>query len=89
MSESSVIEIGRQALEVTLVVAGPLLAASLFIGVFVSLIQVATSIQDVTLTFVPKILVVTLLMMVLGPWMIRMLVDFTQRIFAAIPGATG
>jgi len=89
MSEASVIEIGRQALEVSLLVAAPLLAASLLIGIIVSLLQVATSIQDVTLTFVPKILVVTALMLVFGPWMIRTLVDFTQRIFLEIPGALG
>lgn len=89
MSESSVIEIGSQALQVTLLVASPLLAASLLIGIVVSLVQVATSIQDVTLTFVPKILAVTLLMLLFGPWMIRTLVDFTQRIFLLIPGAVG
>ncbi len=89
MSEANVIEIGRQALEVSLLVAAPLLAASLLIGILVSLVQVATSIQDVTLTFVPKILVVTLLMLVVGPWMIRTLVDFTHRLFISIPGVVG
>ena len=89
MTEASVLEIGTQALQVALLVAAPLLAASLAIGIIVSLIQVATSIQDVTLTFVPKILGVTLLMLVVGGWMIRTLVDFARELFIAIPRLIG
>jgi len=89
MTEANVIEIGRQALQVSLMISAPLLIASLLIGLIVSLFQVATSIQDITLTFVPKIVGVALLLMIFGPWMIRSLVDFAYKMITAIPGAVG
>ena len=89
MSEAAVVEIGRQALQVALLAALPMLLASLVVGVLVSLIQVATSLQDATLTFVPKILAVGGALLLAGHWIIRILLDFTRHIFAALPGAVG
>lgn len=89
MSESAVIEIGRQALQVAIMVALPMLLASLVTGILVSLFQVATSLQDVTLTFVPKILAVGAALLLAGTWIIRMLVDFTHKIFSSLPGVLG
>ena len=89
MSETMVIEIGQQGLYVALLVAAPLLLTSLVIGLLVSLVQVATSIQDVTLTFVPKIVLSAVVLALIGPWMIRTIVDFTQRLWTAAPGILG
>ena len=89
MGQTDVIELGRQGLQVALLVAAPLLLISLVIGLLVSLFQVATSIQDVTLTFVPKIAAVALALLLIGPWMLRMLIDFTRRLLDAIPGMLG
>jgi flagellar biosynthetic protein FliQ len=80
MSETLVIEIGRQAIEVALLVALPLLAVSLVVGLLVSLFQVTTSLQDVTLTFVPKILAVGVTLLLVGNWMLQMLVGFTRQL---------
>jgi flagellar biosynthesis protein FliQ len=85
MSDTFIIEICRQALHVALLVAAPMLAASLIVGILVSLVQVATSLQDATLTFVPKILAVAAALILAGNWIIHTLLDFTRQIFAAIP----
>ena len=89
MGEAEVLELARQALQVTLLVAGPMLMASLVIGIFISLIQVATSIQDATLTFVPKIIAVGVTLLLAGAWMIRVLTEFTHRVFSSVAGAAG
>ena len=89
MGQSDVIELGRQGLQVALLVAGPLLLISLVIGLVISLIQVATSIQDVTLTFVPKIVAVAVALLLIGPWMLRTLIDFTRRLLDSVPGMLG
>jgi flagellar biosynthetic protein FliQ len=89
VSDSAVVEIGRQALQVAIMVALPMLLASLVTGILVSLFQVATSLQDVTLTFVPKILAVGAALLLAGTWIIRMLVDFTHKIFSSLPGVLG
>ncbi len=89
MSDAFVLEISRQALHVALLVAMPMLAASLLIGIVVSLVQVATSLQDATLTFVPKILIVAVALLLAGNWMIHTLLDFTRHVFAALPTVVG
>lgn len=66
-------------------VAGPLLAAVLIIGVLISVVQVATQIQEMTLTFVPKLLVSALVLIFLGSWMMRQMTQFAQGLFLAIP----
>lgn len=85
MSEALVIEIGRQAIQVALLVAMPMLGISLIIGLLISLFQVATSLQDVTLTFVPKIVAVGLTLVLAGGWMLRVLMDFTNHLLTNIP----
>ena len=89
MGQADVIELGRQGIQVALLVAGPLLMISLVIGLVISLFQVATSIQDVTLTFVPKIVAVAVALLLIGPWMLRTLIDFTRQLFNAVPGLLG
>jgi flagellar biosynthesis protein FliQ len=89
MSDASILDISREALHVALVVAMPMLAASLLVGIVVSLIQVATSLQDATLTFVPKILAVAAALLLTGNWIIHTLLDFTRHVFAALPTVLG
>ena len=89
MTDTAVLEIGRHALQVALMVAMPMLLASLVVGIVVSLIQVATSLHDQTLTFVPKILAVAGALFLAGNWIIHMLVDFTRAVFEAVPGMLG
>lgn len=68
-----------------IVIAGPVLIATLVIGVLISVLQVATQLQEATLTYVPKLLVVALVMIGLGPWMIARITDFAHGLYQAIP----
>jgi flagellar biosynthetic protein FliQ len=85
MDQAMVISVGKQALQVTLMVAAPLLGFGLIAGVLVSVFQAVTSIQDMTLTFIPKILAVILALILFFPWMLNVLVDFTTDLFSNIP----
>ncbi|HNB26097.1 MAG TPA: flagellar biosynthesis protein FliQ [Alphaproteobacteria bacterium] len=80
MDESALLEIGRDAVIVTLKLGAPLMLISLLIGLIISLFQALTQIQEVTLTFVPKIVVVFISMLLLAPFMLHTLSDFTERI---------
>ncbi len=86
MTPQTVIAIGREALTVTLLVAAPMLIFGLIIGLIISIFQAITQINEMTLTFVPKILAVALSLLIFLPWMINLLTDFTQHMFALIPG---
>jgi flagellar biosynthetic protein FliQ len=85
MTPEYVIGFGRQAIEVTLLVAAPMLGLGLLVGVLISLFQAVTQIQEMTLVFVPKIVAVMVAIVVFSPWMIRMLVTFTAKVFMDIP----
>lgn len=80
MDEAALMEIGRDAVIVTLKLGAPLMLISLLIGLIISLFQALTQIQEVTLTFVPKIVVVFISMLLLAPFMLHTLTDFTERI---------
>ncbi len=82
MNEAAVMDVGRQAVQVALMVAMPMLAVSLIVGLVVSLFQVATSLQDVTLTFVPKIVAVGLTMILAAHWIMQVLVSFTHSMLS-------
>lgn len=82
MTESVVIDVGSRAIQVALMLSLPLLLVSLVTGLVVSLFQVATSLQDVTLTFVPKILAVGLTLIFAGHWMLRYLISFAEALFS-------
>ena len=82
MTESMIVEIGRQTIEVALLVALPMLLVSLVVGLAVSLFQVATSLQDVTLTFVPKILAVGLTLLLASHWILNVLLGFTRQLLS-------
>ena len=89
MTPSTVMEIGRQALETTLMISAPLFIAALATGLLVSIFQAATSINEATLSFVPKLVVTFLVLLLAGPWMITVMTDYMRRLFEAIPGLIG
>ena len=86
MDESVLLEVGRDAVIVTLKLGGPLMIIALLIGLVISLFQALTQIQEVTLTFVPKIIVVFIAMLLLAPFMLHTLTDFTERIMLQAVG---
>ncbi len=89
MNPQSVITLGQQGMEVMLMVGAPLLLAALATGLLVSVFQAATQLNEATLSFLPKLMAVLAAMVVAGPWMIQLLVDYIQRLFASIPSAIG
>ena len=89
MTPSSVIEIGRVAIEVTLLVAMPMMLAALVTGLVVSIFQAATQINEMTLSFVPKLIAMFLTLVLAGPWMLTVLTDYMRRLFESIPGMIG
>ena len=89
MTPQMVVAIGREALSVTIMVAAPMLAFGLVIGLIISIFQAVTQINEMTLTFVPKILAVALALLVFLPWMINMLTDFAHHMFDLIPTLAG
>lgn len=89
MTPTTVIEIGRGALELTLMVSAPLFAAALITGLVVSIFQAATQINEMTLSFVPKLLAAFITLVVAGPWMLTKLTDYITRLYEAIPGLIG
>jgi flagellar biosynthetic protein FliQ len=89
MTPTTVIEIGRQAVEVTLLISAPLFIAALATGLLICIFQAATQINEATLSFVPKLIVVFVTLIVAGPWMITVLTDFMQRLYGSIPSIVG
>ena len=85
MSEGYVISLAQNAMTVMLMIAGPVLIVSLIIGIVISLIQAATQINEVTLSFIPKIIGIGLVMMLLGSWMLQQLILFTSKILNSLP----
>ena len=89
MTPETVIEVGTQAMKVTALLAAPLLLSALVVGLLVGMFQAATQINEMTLTFVPKLIVVGLVILVAGPTLLNILLGFTTRLFESIPGMIG
>jgi flagellar biosynthetic protein FliQ len=89
MTPETVMMIGKQALEVTVMVSAPLLLAALLTGLIVSVFQAATQINEMTLSFIPKLLAMFVAMIVAGPWMLTVMVDYMRNLFASLPGMVG
>ncbi|MBH74102.1 MAG: EscS/YscS/HrcS family type III secretion system export apparatus protein [Rhodospirillaceae bacterium] len=85
MEVSDVITIGREALIVTMMIAGPLLGGILLVGVVIGILQAATSIQEMTLSFIPKLIIVVATLFILGGWQILTLVEYLQSLLANLP----
>ena len=89
MSPETVVTVGRQALEVTLMLAAPLLLTALAVGLIVGIFQAATQINEMTLSFIPKLLAMAAVLAITGPWMIKSLVEYTRSLIESIPGLIG
>jgi flagellar biosynthetic protein FliQ len=85
VNDAQVIDLVRESLVIGAKLAGPILVVTLVIGVFVSLIQTVTQIQEATLTFVPKIGAVAVLLLLTGSWMMRTLADWVTQLWTSIP----
>lgn len=85
LDSALVIDMGREALWVSVLIAGPLLGIALAVGLIIGVIQAATSINEMTLSFIPKLVGLVLILVVLGSWQISVLVDFTRKIYERIP----
>ncbi|MBE2258484.1 MAG: flagellar biosynthesis protein FliQ [Candidatus Accumulibacter sp.] len=85
MTPELVMDVGRQAVEMTLLLGAPLLLAALLIGLIVSIFQAATQINEQTLSFIPKLVGVFLTLLLAGPWMLEMMVEYVRRLFESIP----
>ncbi|NCC24554.1 MAG: flagellar biosynthetic protein FliQ [Deltaproteobacteria bacterium] len=85
MTPEFVIGFARQSIELTLTIALPMLGVGLLVGVFVSMVQAATQIQEMTLTFVPKIIAVFLALLFTFPWIMDKIVTFTREVFLNLP----
>ena len=89
MSPDTVIDISQQVLYVIAMIAAPMLLSALGIGLFIGMFQAATSINEQTLSFIPKLIVLLLSILVAGPWMLNLLVSFTRRLYLDIPVLIG
>jgi flagellar biosynthetic protein FliQ len=89
MTPETVVTIGRQALEMTLMLSAPLLLTALAVGLIVGIFQAATQINEMTLSFIPKLLAMAAVLALTGPWMIRQLVEYTRNLIESIPGMIG
>ena len=85
MNQDTIIHLSVQAMEVTLKVSAPFLVTGLAVGLLISIFQAATQIQEQTLSFIPKIVAVGIVVAVGGPWMLDQLVGYTRALFLAIP----
>jgi len=87
VTPESVIEFGQHALYVAILVAAPLLLTALAVGLLVGVIQAATQINEMTLSFIPKLIAMAVVALITGPWMLRTLVQFTRQLIEGLPGA--
>jgi flagellar biosynthetic protein FliQ len=89
MTPESVMTLGQQALTLAVVVSAPILLVALGIGLIISIFQAATQINEMTLSFIPKMLGMVLVLVILGPWMISLMVDYIRRLYEGIPSMVG
>ena len=81
MSQDMILKLAKDTLEVTLMISGPMLIVSLVVGIAVSIAQVVTSIQDMTLSFVPRVIAVFVAFLISFPWVMNILLAFTSQLF--------
>ena len=86
MTPEMVMTLGQRALEMTLLLAAPLLLVALVTGLIVGAFQAATQINEQTLSFIPKLIAMALALVIAGPWMLKVLVSYTHELFESIPG---
>ena len=86
MTPESVMTLGQKAMEVTLMISAPLLLAALATGLTVSIFQAATQINEMTLSFIPKLVALFATLVLAGPWMLSVMLDYMRQVFEGIPG---
>lgn len=89
MTPESVMALGVEAMKIALALAAPLLLAALVSGLIVSLLQAATQINEMTLSFIPKILAVFTTLVIAGPWMLSLILDYMRNLFTSLPTLIG
>jgi flagellar biosynthetic protein FliQ len=89
MTPDGVVQIGRQALETMLLVSAPVLLVALLMGLLVSLFQALTQINEATLSFLPKLIAVAVMLLVAGPWMLAALTEYLRQVLGSIPQIVG
>ena len=89
MNSQAVLSISQSALQTAIMVSAPLLLTALVVGLVVSILQAATQINEATLSFIPKLLGVFAALVIAGPWMVSVLVDYIQKLFESIPHVIG
>ena len=86
MDTSMVVDLGRQALWMTMLISAPLLGVALLVGLVIGVLQAATSVNEATISFIPKVAALAVTLAVVGGWQINMLVEYTRSVFMRIPG---
>jgi flagellar biosynthetic protein FliQ len=89
MNPDTVISLAQRALEVTLLISAPPLLAALLTGLVVSIFQAATQINEMTLSFIPKLVAIFVVLVVFGPWMLSIMLDYMNNLITGIPGMIG
>lgn len=89
MTPTTVVDIGRHAVETLLLVSAPMLGAALITGLIVSIFQAATQVNEMTLSFIPKLIAVFAVLVIGGPWMITIMADYMRRLYSSIPSLLG
>ena len=89
MTPETVLTIAREALTVTTLLAAPLMLVALVTGVLVGILQAATQINEMTLSFIPKLLALMLTLLITGPWMLQLITSYTRTLFTSIPSMLG
>jgi len=85
MEQSTLIDLGNQAMLLIVYLAAPLLLAALAVGLLISIFQAATQIQEQTLSFIPKLIALVVALVMFGPWMLQMWINYTQDLYLSIP----
>lgn len=89
MNPQTVVTLGQSALELTLLVSAPMLLAALVVGLIVSIFQAATQINEMTLSFIPKMIAIFASLLISGPWLITLMTDYMRRLITSIPTMVG
>jgi flagellar biosynthetic protein FliQ len=89
MGPDSVISIGQEAMRITALLAAPVLLTALAVGLVIGMVQAATQIQEMTLSFIPKLIGMMVALGVAGPWMLGLIIDYTERLYLSIPELLG
>ena len=89
MTPDKVIDLSQQALYIIAMISAPMLLSALGIGLLIGMFQAATSINEQTLSFIPKLMILLLSVLIAGPWMLELLLSYTRRLYLSIPGLIG